>query len=81
MDLLMKITLSFFLKVFWLTRKKYRQWLKFPLIKENISTKWKPPDIPTDMNASLIKDVTYIHLLYLNKLLMVSGMSGCADTI
>lgn len=35
----------------------------------------------TDMNASLIKDVTYIQPVYLNKLLMVSGMSGCADTI
>lgn len=35
----------------------------------------------TDMNASLIKDVTYIQPVYLNKLLMVSGMSACADTI
>lgn len=30
------------------------------------------------MNVRLIKDITYIQPVYLNK---VSGMSGCADTV
>lgn len=35
----------------------------------------------TDMNVILIKDITYIQPVYLNKVLMVSGMSGCADMV